>query len=576
MYPYAKRIFDFMSSVTILILLSPLLLLVALCIKLDSKGPVFFRQERIGIHKKPFIIYKFRTMYLKTPKNVPTAMLLSPEKHITRVGKWIRKTSIDELPQLFNILKGQMSIVGPRPVIAAEAKLIQARTKLGVYSILPGVTGLAQINGRDLIGIQKKAQLDGEYAKKRSFLFDLKVLMSTIAYVLKMNDIAEGIMELPDYTEKLPEIRKKILMLGNSEIVIYNFRLELVERLLADGHEVIISSPPGEKIEKLVEMGCVHDSVEIDRRGTNPVSEIRLLVHYYKLIKKVQPDIVFSYTIKPNIYGALAARKMGVPYVTNVTGLGSAIENKGLLQRFMIQLYRISLSKVQTVFFQNEKNRQLFSNHKIAVNKHIILPGSGVNLKKFNLLKYPSTKETINFVFISRIMKEKGIDEFLEAAKKIKEKYPQTRFHIAGFFEEEYEKVIEDYTKRKIIQYHGMLSDVRELLSKTHCTILPSYHEGMSNVLLESAASGRPILASNVPGCIETLDEENSGYSFEPQNTKSLIAAIERFLALSHKEKENMGLAGREKMEKEFDRQVVVNNYLEELNKVIEKVLEVR
>ena len=576
MYPYAKRIFDFMSSVTILILLSPLLLLVALCIKLDSKGPVFFRQERIGIHKKPFIIYKFRTMYLKTPKNVPTAMLLSPEKHITRVGKWIRKTSIDELPQLFNILKGQMSIVGPRPVIAAEAKLIQARTKLGVYSILPGVTGLAQINGRDLIDIQKKAQLDGEYAKKRSFLFDLKVLMSTIAYVLKMNDIAEGIMELPDYTEKLPEIRKKILMLGNSEIVIYNFRLELVERLLADGHEVIISSPPGEKIEKLVEMGCVHDSVEIDRRGTNPVSEIRLLVHYYKLIKKVQPDIVFSYTIKPNIYGALAARKMGVPYVTNVTGLGSAIENKGLLQRFMIQLYRISLSKVQTVFFQNEKNRQLFSNHKIAVNKHIILPGSGVNLKKFNLLKYPSTKETINFVFISRIMKEKGIDEFLEAAKKIKEKYPQTRFHIAGFFEEEYEKVIEDYTKRKIIQYHGMLSDVRELLSKTHCTILPSYHEGMSNVLLESAASGRPILASNVPGCIETLDEENSGYSFEPQNTKSLIAAIERFLALSHKEKENMGLAGREKMEKEFDRQVVVNNYLEELNKVIEKVLEVR
>ena len=576
MYPYTKRIFDFMSSITILILLSPLLLLVALCIKLDSKGPVFFRQERIGIHKKPFIIYKFRTMYLKTPKNVPTAMLLSPEKHITRVGKWIRKTSIDELPQLFNILKGQMSIVGPRPVIAAEAKLIQARTKLGVYSILPGVTGLAQINGRDLIDIQKKAQLDGEYAKKRSFLFDLKVLMSTIAYVLKMNDIAEGIMELPDYTEKLPEIRKKILMLGNSEIVIYNFRLELVERLLADGHEVIISSPPGEKIEKLVEMGCVHDSVEIDRRGTNPVSEIRLLVHYYKLIKKVQPDIVFSYTIKPNIYGALAARKMGVPYVTNVTGLGSAIENKGLLQRFMIQLYRISLSKVQTVFFQNEKNRQLFSNHKIAVNKHIILPGSGVNLKKFNLLKYPSTKETINFVFISRIMKEKGIDEFLEAAKKIKEKYPQTRFHIAGFFEEEYEKVIEDYTKRKIIQYHGMLSDVRELLSKTHCTILPSYHEGMSNVLLESAASGRPILASNVPGCIETLDEENSGYSFEPQNTKSLIAAIERFLALSHKEKENMGLAGREKMEKEFDRQVVVNNYLEELNKVIEKVLEVR
>lgn len=576
MYPYAKRIFDLVSSVIILILLSPLLLLVALCIKLDSKGPVFFRQERIGIHKKPFIIYKFRTMYIETPKNVPTSMLSNPEKHITRVGKWIRKTSMDELPQLFNILKGEMSVVGPRPVIAAEAKLIQERTKLGAYSILPGVTGLAQINGRDLVGVQKKAQLDGEYAKKRSFIFDLKVLMSTFAYVLKMNDIVEGIMELPDHTESLPEIRKKILMLGNSEIVIYNFRLELVERLLADGHEVIISSPHGEKIDELVKMGCIHDSVEMDRRGTNPVSEIRLLVHYYKLIKKVQPDIVFSYTIKPNIYGALAARKMGVPYVTNVTGLGSAIENKGLLQRLILQLYKFSLSKVQTVFFQNEKNRQLFSNHKIALNRHVLLPGSGVNLKRFKLLKYPSTSETVDFVFISRIMKEKGIDEFLKAAKKIKEKYPQTRFHVAGFFEEEYEKIIEDYAKRKIIQYHGVLSDIRGLLSKTHCTILPSYHEGMSNVLLESAASGRPILASNVHGCIETFDEENSGYSFEPQNTKSLVAAIERFLSLPHQEKENMGLAGREKMEREFDRQVVVNNYLQELNKVVEKVLEVR
>ena len=244
------------------------------------------------------------------------------------------------------------------------------------------------------------------------------------------------------------------------------------------------------------------------------------MVHYYRLIKKVEPDIVFSYTIKPNIYGALAARKMGVPYVTNVTGLGSAIENKGLLKRFMIQLYKISLSKVQTVFFQNEKNRQLFSNHKIALNKHIVLPGSGVNLKRFKLLNYPSTKETVDFVFISRIMKEKGIDEFLEAAKQIKKKYPQARFHIAGFFEDEYEKVIEDYAKRKIIHYHGMLSDVRNLLSKTHCTILPSYHEWMSNVLLESAASGRPILASNVHGCKETFDDENSGYSFEPRDTK--------------------------------------------------------
>lgn len=576
MYPYVKRIFDLTSSVIILIFLSPLLVTVAICITLDSPGPVFFKQERIGLQKKPFTIYKFRTMSIESPKNVPTAMLVSPEQYITRVGKWIRKTSIDELPQLFNIIKGEMSIIGPRPVIAAEVKLIEERTKLGAYSILPGVTGLAQINGRDLIGISEKSRLDGEYAQKQSFLFDLKILISTMVYVLKMDHIVEGIMELPDHTEGIPEIRKKILMLGNSEIVIYNFRLELIEKLLADGHQVIISSPPGEKINQLVKMGCVHEPIEMNRRGINPVTEIRLLVHYYKLMKKVQPDIVFSYTIKPNIYGALAARKMSIPHVTNITGLGSALENRGWLQQIMISLYRLSMAKVQTIFFQNEKNQQFFTSHNIAVNRHALLPGSGVNLEKFNLLDYPSTEKTTDFVFISRIMKEKGIDEYLAAAKAIKEKYPYTRFHIAGFFEEEYEDIIEEYQRKDIIYYHGMLTDIRNLLSKTHCTVLPSYHEGMSNVLLESAASGRPILASNIHGCIETFDDNHSGYSFEPRNTDSLIDTMERFLALEHEEKQKMGLAGREKMEKEFDRQVVVDNYLEELDKVVQKVLEVQ
>lgn len=576
MYPYAKRIFDVTAAILLLVLLSPLLLLVALCIKIDSPGPVFFKQERVGIHKKPFIIYKFRTMSVEAPDNVPTAMFENPKQHITRVGKWIRRLSIDELPQLFNIIKGEMSIVGPRPVIPAEKQLVDKRLQLGVYAVLPGVTGLAQINGRDLLNDMEKAHLDAEYAYKRSFWFDLKILMSTVAYVLKMNDIVDGIMDLPDHTDRLPEFRKKILMLGNSEIVIYNFRLELVERLLAEGHEVIISSPPGEKIEKLVEMGCIHDSIEMDRRGTNPVADMKLLVHYYLLMKRIEPNIVFSYTIKPNIYGALAARQMKIPYVTNVTGLGSALENKGLLQKVMIRLYKISLAKVQTVFFQNERNLQFFTAHNIAVENSIILPGSGVNLEHFHLLEYPPTDETVDFVFISRIMREKGINEYLEAADYIKNKYPFTRFHIAGFFEEGYEEIIEDYQKRGIIEYHGMLSDVRTILAKTHCTILPSYHEGMSNVLLESAASGRPILASNVHGCKEPIDENDTGFLFEPRDTMSLIEAIERFLALSHQEKKNMGLAGRRKMEKEFDRQLVVNDYLQELEKVTGKVLEVQ
>lgn len=201
MYPYTKRVFDIAFSVIILILMSPLLVAVAISIKIDSPGPVFFRQERVGIHKEPFVIYKFRTMSVDSPENIPTSMLIRPEQHITRVGKFIRKRSIDELPQLFNILKGEMSIVGPRPIIFAEVKLIEERERLGVYNVLPGVTGLAQINGRDLIGLYEKAQLDSEYARKQSFLYDVKILLSTVAYVLKMDDVVEGVMNLPDLTD---------------------------------------------------------------------------------------------------------------------------------------------------------------------------------------------------------------------------------------------------------------------------------------------------------------------------------------------------------------------------------------
>lgn len=370
---------------------------------------------------------------------------------------------------------------------------------------------------------------------------------------------------------------KKILMMGNTEITIYHFRRELVERLLEEGHQVYISSLPGDRVNELVEMGCVHEAIEqMDRRGTNPISEMKLLNHYFRVMKRVQPDIVFSYTIKPNIYGAIAARRYGIPFVSNVTGMGSAFKRNGLFSKMIIQLYKIALADAQTVFFQNEQNQQYFMAHHIAPKKHRLLPGSGVNLEHFKLLEYPETNATIDFVFISRLMKEKGIDEYLKAATYIKDKYPNTRFHIAGFFEEGYEEIVREYENNGIINYHGMLEDVRGILLKTHCTVLPSYHEGMSNVLLESAASGRPVLASNIPGCQEIFDEGISGFGLEPGSTESLIHAMEQFLSLTHEEKRAMGLAGRNKIEKQFDRQLVVNQYLEEIEKIVEESVEVR
>ena len=360
---------------------------------------------------------------------------------------------------------------------------------------------------------------------------------------------------------------KKVLMLVNHDVVIYNFRKELVERLLEDGYEVIISSPYGERIDDLIEMGCEYVEATISRHGTNILEELKLLAHYRKIIKDVKPDVVLSYTIKPNIYGGMACRVLKVPYIANITGLGTAVENAGMMQKISILLYKASFKKITCVFFQNTENMQFFQNNNIAIGKHKLVPGSGVNLEQFQPLPYPSC-ETTEFVFISRIMKEKGIDQYLEAAEIIREKYPNTRFHICGFCEQEYEERLNELHSRGVIVYHGMIRDIKQILSNTHCTIHPTYYpEGISNVLLESSACSRPIITTDRSGCREVIDNEVNGFMVEQRNTKDLIMKIEKFLALNHLTKEKMGIEGRKKVEKEFDRTVVVNAYMDEITK---------
>lgn len=362
----------------------------------------------------------------------------------------------------------------------------------------------------------------------------------------------------------------KVLFLVNHDVVIYNFRLEIVERLLAEGHQVVISSPYGERIDELMELGCEYRDIKLSRHGMNPVRELKLLVDYIKLIRDVKPDIVLTYTIKPNVYGGMACAILGIPYVVNITGLGTAVENAGLVQKITVLLYKLALSKVQRVFFQNEENRQFFVDRKLAVDKHGMLPGSGVNLQRFSVLEYPGD-ETTEFVFISRIMKEKGADQYLGAAEYIRAKYPNTRFHVCGFCEQAYEQRLKDLHEKGIINYHGMVRDVRKVIAETHCTIHPTYYpEGLSNVLLESAACGRPLITTDRSGCREVIDNGINGFIVEQQNTKDLIEKIETFLALPWEQKEAMGLAGRAKVEREFDRQIVVEKYIGEVNLVKE------
>lgn len=360
---------------------------------------------------------------------------------------------------------------------------------------------------------------------------------------------------------------KKVLILVNHDVVIYNFRKELVERLLDEGCKVIISSPYGARIDDLVAMGCEYIETSIERHGTNPFKEIKLLNDYKKIMRDIKPDIVLTYTIKPNIYGGMAAKKYGIPYIANITGLGSAVENRGVMQQISIILYKLAFSNIQQVFFQNSENMEFFQKNNIVVDRHRLIPGSGVNLKHFKVLEYPSN-DKLEFVFISRIMQEKGIDQYIEAAEYITNKYPNTRFHVCGFCEERYEEKLKELQEKKILIYHGMMRDIREILAKTHCTIHPTYYpEGLSNVLLESSACGRPLITTNRSGCREVVDNGKNGYLIKQKSTRDLIEKIEMFINLSHETRQEMGLLGREKVEKQFDRKIVVDTYLEEINK---------
>lgn len=892
---YVKRGIDIVLSFGGLVALSPIMGVIALAIKVEDPGPVLFTQKRMGQNKKYFKLHKFRSMKMSTPHDVPTHMLDNPDQYITKVGKFLRAHSLDELPQIWDIFIGNMSVIGPRPGLWNQDILTAERDKYGANDVKPGLTGWAQINGRDELEIPDKAKLDGDYVQNMGPKMDAKVFLKSLHVFGKDESVVEGgtgemkktasrhytddktdeelighigfgetveidkeskkrvlitgagsyigesfeeyaknnysnieidsmdmldpewkekdfskydavfhvagiahadvgnvdegtkekyyavntdltvevckkakaegvrefifmssmivygesapygkskiidentvpipanfygdsklqadmavrdlatddfkvivlrppmiygkgskgnypilaklakklpvfpkvdnersmlhidnlceflcqiilikefkenaIVLIPqndewtntskmveeisrvsgnnikliggpmklavllggkvpgkighlvnkafgnscyeksisrydgvDYhtvdlkqsierTEKDKTTKEKILFLVNHDVVIYNFRLELVERLLKDGYEVHISSPYGERIDELVDLGCIYHEIEVERHGMNPLSELKLLRNYRSLLNEIKPDYIFGYTIKPNIYGAIAAKEKKIPFIANITGLGTAVENPGLVQKMMILLYKFAFTDVQKVFFQNTENRQFFIDHKIAVDKHGLLPGSGVNLKRFSVKDYPNDK-VIRFAFISRIMKEKGIDQYLEAAKIIKEKYKNVEFHICGFCEKEYEGKLNEYDEKGIVIYHGMIRNVSEFLENIHCVVHPTYYpEGLSNVLLESCATGRPIITTDRSGCREVVDNGINGYKISQKNTQELVEAIDQFINLSFDEKKNMGLNGRKKVEKEFDREIVVNAYMKDIGR---------
>ena len=360
-----------------------------------------------------------------------------------------------------------------------------------------------------------------------------------------------------------------ILILANNDMGLYNFRKELIEKLIKDNNHIYISLPNGNRVQDLVDLGCEFIDTDIDRRGTNLIKDFKLFKKYKKIIKDIKPDIVLTYTIKPNIYGGIACRVKKVPYICNITGLGTAAENKGAIQKLIIFLYKIALKNVKCCFVQNEENLKFMKEHKITkVEKYQLIPGSGVNLEKYKLLQYPNKNDKIKFIFISRIMKEKGIEQYLETAKRITEKYDNTEFCILGFCEQDYEKRIRKLEASGAIKYYGLQNDVIPYLENCSCLIHPSYYpEGMSNVLLEASSSGRPVITTNRSGCREIVEDGKTGYIVDIKNSEQLIKKVEEFINLQYEQKVKMGICAREKVEKEFDRNIVINAYMKEINR---------
>ncbi|MGF0103518.1 sugar transferase [Bariatricus sp. SGI.019] len=532
--------------------LSPLFLGIIAAIKIEDgiTAPVFFSQKRIGIHKKHFQLYKFRSMKLDTPHDMPTHLLRNPDQYITKVGRFLRKTSLDELPQLWNIFRGDMALIGPRPALWNQDDLIAERDRYGANDVKPGLTGWAQIHGRDELEIPEKAKMDGHYVSQLGPIIDIKCFLGTFLAVSR----GEGVVEGGTGASKK---KKKILVVTNHSYMLWQFRRELIQRLMEDA-EVVISTPFVGHEQDFAAMGCRMLETDVDRRGINPVTDFRLYNTYVKILKTERPDMVVTYSIKPNIYAGFVCRLHKIPYCVNVQGLGTAFQKKWLA-KIVTVMYRMALKKAKTVFFENAENAKLFREKKITPAwQQTVLPGAGVNLESYSYQEYPNN-DKVHFLYLGRIMKEKGMDELFWAVQELQKKYVgQFVLDLVGFFEDEYKEQVEKLTRDGVAVFHGFQENPRPYYGKADCVVLPSYHEGMSNVLLEAAATGRPLITSDIPGCREAVKQGISGLLCPVEDRNALLHAMEDFLKLSKEEREAMGRAGRKYMEEQYDKEKVV------------------
>lgn len=365
----------------------------------------------------------------------------------------------------------------------------------------------------------------------------------------------------------------RIAIVLNTSWNIYNFRKGLVEALLNEGHEVITIAPHDTYSDQLTQLGCEHHNVRMDSRGVNPIKDFLLIAELFLKYKRTRPDVILHYTIKPNIYGTIAASLLKIPVINNVCGLGTVFLDKNFASYIAIKLYRFAFQFPKKIFFQNNDDLTLFRRKKI-IDKGVceILPGSGIDLERFLPVK-KNGKDKFTFLLISRLIYDKGVVEYIEAIRQLKENGVDARFQVLGAIDEKHRRgipkgIIEQWINDGMIEYLGTTKDVRGAISNSDCVVLPSYREGTPKTLLEAASMGKPLIATDVPGCNNVVTDNYNGYLCKLKDSDDLALQMNKILHLDKNKLSLLGENSRKKVEEKFDEKFVIHAYLNSINKL--------
>ena len=396
------------------------------------------------------------------------------------------------------------------------------------------------------------------------FTLELNINLFTFALNFKIRN----------YKNCWNQVFMKIAVVLNTSWNIYNFRKGLINALMDKGNKVIAIAPKDNYTHKLIEMGCTYVPVKMDSRGANPIKDFLLILELYWIYKKIRPDVILHYTIKPNIYGTIAASLLGIPVVNNVCGLGTIFLNEGLVSKFAISLYRIAFKFPKKIFFQNTDDKELFVERKLVSRKiSDVLPGSGINFNDFIPGKNHTNNKRFTFLLISRLIYDKGILEYIDAIEQLKNEGIDASFQLLGPIDEKHKRgipsrMIQQWVEKNQVEYLGRTEDVKSFIEKADCIVLPSYREGTPKTLLEAASLAKPIVATDVPGCNNVVKDGKNGYLCKLKDSADLAHKMKLMFSLESQSRFEMGKFGLEYVRQNFSENIVINKYISAIDQI--------